>query len=123
MMSTSSLDPSRPVASTNNTSPLRQTASQQDPEYLSPLESSLLSEYARLASNLSTLNTSLGELADGSRPITAQILDELRGLERKTGLVCTLLKASVYSIVLQQEVWAGNGDGAGHEDEGGDGGR
>ena len=35
---------------------------------------------------------------------TAQILDSLRSLERKTGLVCTLMKASVYSIVLQQEM-------------------
>lgn len=26
-------------------------------------------------------------------------------LERKTATVCTLLKASVYSIVLQQQIW------------------
>jgi DASH complex subunit DAD3 len=31
-------------------------------------------------------------------------LDALRGLERKTSTVFTLLKASVYSIVLQQEI-------------------
>jgi DASH complex subunit DAD3 len=30
-------------------------------------------------------------------------------LERKTSLVFTLLKASVYSIVLQQEVYGGEG--------------
>jgi DASH complex subunit DAD3 len=36
------------------------------------------------------------------------ILDGLRELERKTSLVHTLLKASVYSIVLQQEMdWGG----------------
>lgn len=35
---------------------------------------------------------------------TAEILDGLRELERKTSLVFTLLKASVYSIVLQQEI-------------------
>ncbi|KAI9837143.1 MAG: hypothetical protein M1838_004903, partial [Thelocarpon superellum] len=49
---------------------------------------------------------------------TAQILDELRTLERKTSLVFTLLKASVYSIVLQQEVWVGGnagGEGGGTE--------
>ena len=40
-------------------------------------------------------------------------------LERKTSLVCTLLKASVYSIVLQQEVFAGDGGGGA---EGGGGG-
>lgn len=32
-------------------------------------------------------------------------LDGLRMLERKTATVCTLLKASVYSIVLQQQIW------------------
>lgn len=32
------------------------------------------------------------------------ILDGLRDLERKTSLAFTLLKASVYSIVLQQEI-------------------
>jgi DASH complex subunit DAD3 len=31
-------------------------------------------------------------------------LDGLRLLERKTATVCTLLKASVYSIVLQQQM-------------------
>lgn len=32
-------------------------------------------------------------------------LDGMRLLERKTATVCTLLKASVYSIVLQQQIW------------------
>jgi DASH complex subunit DAD3 len=32
------------------------------------------------------------------------ILDALRGLERKTSLVFTLLKASVYSIVLNLQM-------------------
>jgi DASH complex subunit DAD3 len=35
---------------------------------------------------------------------TSQVLDGLRELERKSSLVFTLLKASVYSIVLQQEI-------------------
>lgn len=35
-------------------------------------------------------------------------LDGLRLLERKTATVCTLLKASVYSIVLQQQIWNEN---------------
>jgi DASH complex subunit DAD3 len=43
----------------------------------------------------------LGDLA--AKP-SAEILDSLRGLERKTTTVFTLLKASVYSIVLQQEI-------------------
>lgn len=41
--------------------------------------------------------------AMAARP-TTEILDGLRELERKTSLVFTLLKASVYSIVLQQEM-------------------
>lgn len=44
----------------------------------------------------------LAELA--AKP-SAEILDALRGLERKTTTVFTLLKASVYSIVLQQEIF------------------
>lgn len=39
---------------------------------------------------------------------TTEVLDGLRQLERKTGLVFTLLKASVYSIVLQQEIYSGD---------------
>jgi DASH complex subunit DAD3 len=34
-------------------------------------------------------------------------MDALRTLERKTGLVFTLLKASVYSMVLQQQLEMG----------------
>jgi DASH complex subunit DAD3 len=40
---------------------------------------------------------------------TTEILDGLRELERKTSLAFTLLKASVYSIVLQQEIDWGDG--------------
>lgn len=43
----------------------------------------------------------MSELSD--KP-SAAILDGLRGLERKTSLVFTLLKASVYSIVLNQQI-------------------
>lgn len=59
------------------------------------------------------LATLLDNLA--SNP-TVGILDGLRELERKTSLAFTLLKASVYSIVLQQEIdW-----GAGGEEQGGE---
>ena len=40
-------------------------------------------------------------------------MESLRALERKTGLVFTLLKASVYSMVLQQEM-----ETEGDDDEG-----
>lgn len=43
-------------------------------------------------------------------------MDSLRALERKTGLVFTLLKASVYSMVLQQQMdtEGDNGDMGGY---------
>jgi DASH complex subunit DAD3 len=51
----------------------------------------------------------LASLLDGlSGAPTAEILDGLLQLERKTSLVFTLLKASVYSIVLQQEIYSGD---------------
>ena len=100
-------------------------------ETLSPLEQEVLDEYARLLGNLNhvhippctpsppspisclrflcflsrltifQMSTILAELA--ANP-SAEILDALRGLERKTSLVFTLLKASVYSIVLNQQI-------------------
>ncbi|KAJ4306927.1 hypothetical protein N0V88_000299 [Collariella sp. IMI 366227] len=68
------------------------------PPELTPLEQEVLEEYERLAENMKKL------------PATG-ILDGLRELERKTSLVFTLLKASVYSIVLQQEIDWGGGQG------------
>ncbi|MCJ1266126.1 hypothetical protein MMC22_006008 [Lobaria immixta] len=53
------------------------------------------------------LSAQLNALAD--RP-TGEVLDGLRMLERKMSLVLTLLKASVYSIVLQQQVYGGEDD-------------
>ncbi|KAM3079586.1 hypothetical protein ACMFMG_006001 [Clarireedia jacksonii] len=81
-------------------------------EDLSPIEQDLLDEYERLAENMRTLALKLEQLSDAP---AAEILDSLRQLERKTSLVFTLLKASVYSIVLQQEILEGNGEGEGEE--------
>ncbi|KAK4221789.1 DASH complex subunit Dad3-domain-containing protein [Podospora fimiseda] len=76
---------------------------------LTPTEQEVLEEYERLAENMKKLASLLDNLA--SNP-TVEILDGLRELERKTSLVFTLLKASVYSIVLQQEIdWGGPDDG------------
>ncbi|KAF2131331.1 hypothetical protein P153DRAFT_364929 [Dothidotthia symphoricarpi CBS 119687] len=72
-----------------------------DSDALSPLEQEVLDEYARLLGNLNTMSTLLSSLSDAP---SAAILDGLRGLERKTSLVFTLLKASVYSIVLNQQI-------------------
>ena len=51
------------------------------------------------------MSSLLAELADAP---SAAMLDGLRGLERKTSLVFTLLKASVYSIVLNQQIQEGD---------------
>ncbi|KAI1344053.1 DASH complex subunit Dad3 [Xylariaceae sp. FL0016] len=75
------------------------------PPELTPLEQEVLEEYERLAENMKKLASVLDTMA--GRP-TTEILDGLRELERKTSLVFTLLKASVYSIVLQQEIDWGN---------------
>ncbi|KAF7562718.1 hypothetical protein G7046_g1413 [Stylonectria norvegica] len=71
------------------------------PPELTPLEQEVLDEYERLAENMNKLAALLEHLA--SSP-SSEILDGLRELERKTSLAFTLLKASVYSIVLQQEI-------------------
>ncbi|KAK6329672.1 hypothetical protein TWF696_003545 [Orbilia brochopaga] len=68
---------------------------------LSHLEQQVLQEYHTLLQNLNDLARTIGTMAD--QP-TSQTIDSLRLLERKTGLVSTLMKASVYSIVLQQEL-------------------
>ncbi|KAG9239108.1 DASH complex subunit Dad3-domain-containing protein [Amylocarpus encephaloides] len=82
------------------------------PEDLTPLEQDVLDEYERLAENMKRLATQLDTLAN--KP-AAEILDGLRQLERKTSLVFTLLKASVYSIVLQQEIFSADQEGRGSE--------
>ncbi|KAK8219242.1 hypothetical protein M8818_000975 [Zalaria obscura] len=98
------------MSSTPSTNALGMSATHRSPangeDSLSPLEQEVLDEYSRLAGNLGDLSNILADLA--SRP-SAEILDALRGLERKTTTVFTLLKASVYSIVLQQEIFSDEG--------------
>ncbi|OJJ37201.1 hypothetical protein ASPWEDRAFT_93579, partial [Aspergillus wentii DTO 134E9] len=65
------------------------------------LEQEVLDEYTRLLGNVNKLSDKLSDLAGDPSSLT---LDGLRLLERKTATVCTLLKASVYSIVLQQQI-------------------
>lgn len=106
---------------------------------MTPLEQEVLEEYDKLSTNMKTVRrlditkdttssvgsthslrekerANLGQLATlldnlASNP-TTEILDGLRDLERKTSLAFTLLKASVYSIVLQQEIdWGGDQEG------------
>lgn len=72
---------------------------------LTQLESDVLAQYTRLNNNLQTLSQKLSTLSDElSKNPNTNIADSLRGLERKTALVCTALKSSVYGIVLQQQI-------------------
>ncbi|KAJ5656431.1 DASH complex subunit Dad3 [Penicillium longicatenatum] len=73
-----------------------------DNPHVSELEQEVLDEYSRLLRNVNQLSDKVSDLAGSPASMT---LDGLRLLERKTATVCTLLKASVYSIVLQQQIW------------------
>lgn len=105
-------------------------------EDVSPLEQDLLDEYERLADNMKKVSSRVSQTKHSCRfrlrvlrvaadiiiqlaglldalagASTSAILDGLRQLERKTSLVFTLLKAGVYSIVLQQEIYSGDQPG------------
>lgn len=97
---------------TTNTS-LLNFANRQSSE-VSPLEQEVLDEYTRLSKNMKELSSTLSSLASG--PMTLEMAEGLRLLERKVASVYTLMKASVYSIVLQQ------GEGGADEGFDGDGG-
>ncbi|SMY27795.1 unnamed protein product [Zymoseptoria tritici ST99CH_1A5] len=71
---------------------------QQGEDSLSPLEQEVLDEYAKLVGNLDDLGAVLADLA--ANP-SAEILDSLRGLERKTTTVFTLLKAREWWMKLR----------------------
>ena len=85
---------------------------------ISPLEQQVLDEYTRLLSNMNELTKTLTDLSSG--PITLEIAESLRLLERKVASVYTLMKASVYSIVLQQGQVEGDGDATQVRDMGND---
>jgi len=85
---------------------------------VSPLEQEVLDEYTRLLNNMNHLSETLAVLSKG--PITIEIAEGLRLLERKVASVYTLMKASVYSIVLQQGQLDGEGDVTGNMTGNGD---
>ncbi|KAK5560783.1 hypothetical protein LTR46_001091 [Exophiala xenobiotica] len=80
---------------------------------VSPLEQEVLDEYERLSQNMKELSSTLATLSSG--PMTLEIAEGLRLLERKVASVYTLMKASVYSIVLQQGQLDGVDDEEGFE--------
>ncbi|RPA86848.1 hypothetical protein BJ508DRAFT_357927 [Ascobolus immersus RN42] len=68
---------------------------------LTPLEEDILEAYRRLLDNMNRLADHINSLAEKPPQI---MLDQLRELERKSGLVFTAFKASVYSLMLQEQL-------------------
>ncbi|GAA5855322.1 hypothetical protein JCM8547_009034 [Rhodosporidiobolus lusitaniae] len=68
-------------------------------EVIHRLEQQVLDEYAHLAHNFDEINSVVQRLS-GLQP---HLLAELRPLERKLGLIYTLYKASVWSLLRQRE--------------------
>ncbi|ERF68256.1 hypothetical protein EPUS_02712 [Endocarpon pusillum Z07020] len=126
-----------PHTQTNEHGLVHLGAHRRSSDNLSPLEQEVLDEYARLARNMERLSTTLTHLTNppstttsssspaqspsanpsASAPpppapaLTLEIAESLRLLERKVASVYTLLKASVYSIVLQQGEGEVEGEG------------
>ncbi|GAA5914677.1 hypothetical protein JCM8208_000410 [Rhodotorula glutinis] len=71
------------------------------------LELQVLQEYSATARNLDEIAAVVQRLSSAQ----PQILSELRPLERKLGLILTLFKASVWSVLRQRE------DAAMYDDE------
>ncbi|PLB42101.1 DASH complex subunit DAD3 family protein [Aspergillus candidus] len=107
------MDETPPPASHHdeNQNPLLRASNPQ----VSNLEQDVLDEYARLLGNVNKLESKLSDLSGDPSSLT---LDGLRLLERKTATVCTLLKASVYSIVLQQQIFNESEEQARADEEG-----
>ncbi|ABN67543.1 predicted protein [Scheffersomyces stipitis CBS 6054] len=97
---------------------------------LSPLESQVLTQYQFLNSQLITLNNEISKLTHKSKPedtdedteewsqtrstgVGHLLLDNLRNLEMKIGLIHTLFKGAVYALFLEQD----NADLGKQEDE------
>lgn len=74
-------------------------------EELTPLQQNVLDRYRRLARALHSLDETFKQFnASNSDSITAEsVLSQIREIEVKIGLVGTLLKGSVYSLVLQRK--------------------
>lgn len=78
---------------------------------LLPLEQQILTQYQQLAvklytlsEELNTMNRSVSDIrSNGSNGQADALLTNMRGLERKMGLVYTLFRTAVYSLLLQSE--------------------
>ncbi|CAB4386166.1 hypothetical protein RhiirA5_349990 [Rhizophagus irregularis] len=64
------------------------------------LEKDILNEYQKLSSHIEKINETIIHINTNDIEI---LVDKLRSLEKKFGLVYTLFKASVYSVVTSNE--------------------
>ncbi|AJQ12076.1 Dad3p [Saccharomyces cerevisiae YJM1342] len=79
---------------------------------LSPLQQEVLDKYKQLSLDLKALDETIKELnysqhrqqhSQQENVSPDEILQEMRDIEVKIGLVGTLLKGSVYSLILQRK--------------------
>lgn len=80
-------------------------------EQLTSIEAELLDEYRDISNNLNKLSEAIARINDIPTP---KVLASLQQLESKTSLVFTLLRASVYSVMVQQNE---GDDDEGHNQE------
>ncbi|KZT39238.1 DASH complex, subunit Dad3, partial [Sistotremastrum suecicum HHB10207 ss-3] len=72
----------------------------EDQHGLSTIESEVLWEYAKLLEHVKELSSRVKEMSE--EPEQA-LVSQLRGLERKMGLVLTLFRASVWAVINDQQ--------------------
>lgn len=78
---------------------------------MSKLQQEVLSKYSQLAESLHRLDTTVKQLNQSARETkensnnvsAEEILEEMRQIETKIGLIGTLFKGSVYSFILQRK--------------------
>ncbi|CCC69920.1 hypothetical protein NCAS_0D03390 [Naumovozyma castellii] len=74
---------------------------------LTPLQENVLEKYRILSQSLQSLDNTIRELnntkEDRTNASPEAVLQEMRDIEIKLGLVGTLLKGSVYSLILQKK--------------------
>ncbi|GBB83627.1 hypothetical protein RclHR1_10320005 [Rhizophagus clarus] len=68
-------------------------------------EKDILEEYQKLSSHINKINETIIHINTNDIEI---LVDKLRSLEKKFGLVYTLFKASVYSLVTSNDQENGN---------------
>lgn len=73
-------------------------------EELSVLQQSVLERYGKLAEVLHSLDDTFKQFNDTDKDHVSSevVLQQIREIEVKIGLVGTLLKGSVYSLILQR---------------------